>query len=331
MLFVDNEDVVDPRLNLAIEEHLLRNVQTDEPILLFYVNEPSVIIGRNQNSIEEIDPGYIESNGIHVVRRLSGGGAVYHDLGNLNFSFVTSGRQDLHNFSKFTAPVVELLRSRGVDATVSGSSDIFASGKKISGNAQYAAAGRMFSHGTLLFDTNLEHMLRALNPRQAVIESKAVQSIRNFVTNIRELLPEDSDIPALKEMLLQAIFGAGPINRLPLQETDWLQIGRIRDERYDNWDWNYGRAPQFNIQKSDRFGVGKIDARIEVIKGKIASIRIFGDFAGNSDISGFESRLTGVRFRREALSTALNGIEIDAYFGPIEPAELLDLLSPTGS
>ena len=162
MLFVDNQETTDPRLNLAIEEHLLRNVQVAEPLLLFYINAPSVIIGRNQNSIEEIDPDFVRQNQIYVVRRLSGGGAVYHDLGNLNFSFITQGRQDLHNFDKFTQPVVTVLQSLGVNAALQGKSDIFVEGKKISGNAQYASQGRMFSHGTILFDTNLENMLRAI-------------------------------------------------------------------------------------------------------------------------------------------------------------------------
>ena len=211
MLFVDNQETTDPRMNLAIEEHLLRNVQLVEPLLLFYINAPSVILGRNQNSVEEIDPDFVRQKKIHVVRRLSGGGAVYHDLGNLNFSFITHGRQDLHNFEKFTEPVIKVLRDLGIDAGLQGKSDIFVDGKKVSGNAQYAAAGRMFSHGTILFDTNLENMLRAINPKQAKIESKAVQSVRAFVTNIREQLSEDMDIAQFRQALLTGIFGSGDI------------------------------------------------------------------------------------------------------------------------
>jgi lipoate-protein ligase A len=136
MLFVDNQNITDPRLNLALEEHLLRHVEEAEPILLFYINEPAVIIGRNQNTLEEIDPDYVEDEGIHLVRRLSGGGAVFHDLGNLNFSFVTDDNRDIHNFAKFTDPVIDVLRELGVDAELRDKSDIFADGKKISGNAQ---------------------------------------------------------------------------------------------------------------------------------------------------------------------------------------------------
>ena len=326
MLFVDNQETTDPRLNLAIEEHLLRNVQLVEPLLLFYINAPSVIIGRNQNSIEEIDPGFVRENQIHVVRRLSGGGAVYHDLGNLNFSFITQGKQDLHNFSKFTRPVVDVLQSLGVNAALQGKSDIFVDGKKISGNAQYAAAGRMFSHGTILFDTNIENMLRAINPRQVQIESKAVQSVRSFVTNIREHLSEDMDIDRLRQALLHGIFGGGDIPVYVLTDSDWEQIREIATQRYLTWDWNYGRSPAFNIQKSEKFPVGKIDARIEVEKGRIQAIKIYGDFSGQQDVAALELRLTGLRYEREAIQSALAHTNLDPYFGSLKNEDFINLL-----
>lgn len=228
MLFVDNQETTDSRLNLAIEEHLLRNVQLVEPLLLFYINAPSVIIGRNQNSVEEIDPDFVRENKVHVVRRLSGGGAVYHDLGNLNFSFITHGKQDLHNFDKFTQPVVNVLQSLGVKASLQGKSDIVVDGKKISGNAQYAAAGRMFSHGTILFDTSLENMLRAINPRQIKIESKAVQSVRSFVTNIREHLSEDMRIDELRQALLRAFLAMERFRFMRLPAPIGSRFGRLR-------------------------------------------------------------------------------------------------------
>lgn len=172
MWFVDNEKVTDPRVNLAIEEHLLRTFDTEEDILLFYINQPSIIIGRNQNTIEEINQEYVEKNGIIVVRRLSGGGAVYHDLGNLNFSFITQNQaENIHNFRKFTAPVIEVLRKMGVPAELSGRNDIVVDGRKISGNAQYIAGRRMVSHGTLLLNSDLEQVVEALNVKASKIES----------------------------------------------------------------------------------------------------------------------------------------------------------------
>ena len=326
MLFVDNNGITDPRRNLAFEEYLLRHVDRPEPLLLFYVNEPSVIIGRNQNTIEEIDPDYVNAHNIHVVRRLSGGGAVYHDLGNLNFSFVTNGKDDLHNFAKFTEPVVAVLRSLGVAAELRGRSDIFAEGRKISGNAQYATAARMFSHGTLLFDTDLGQMLRAINPRRAQIESKAVHSVRSVVANIRELLPRDMTIDDLKAALLGGIFGCGDPPTLELTADDWGRIEAIAADRYNLWQWNFGRSPQFNVQQSARFPAGKIDARIDVAEGRIQSIRLFGDFSGREDVAGLEAHLVGVPYDRPRLTAALAGVDLDAYFGRMDAATFIDLL-----
>ncbi|HSG16973.1 MAG TPA: lipoate--protein ligase [Anaerolineae bacterium] len=325
MLFVDNQNITDPRLNLSLEEYLLRHLEVAEPILLFYVNEPSVIVGRNQNTAEEIDPDYVKAQGIHVVRRLSGGGAVYHDLGNLNFSFITPNKKYLHDFSRFTEPVIQVLAELGVEAELKGKSDIFAAGKKISGNAQYSTAGRMFSHGTLLFDSDLEELLKALNPRQVQIESKAVQSVRNFVVNIRELLPEPMTLDELKEALLAGIFG----DELPaydLAPSDWEMIEQISDERYRQWEWNFGRSPKFNVQKTDRFPAGKLDARIEVQRGRIEAIKIYGDFAGKREVAELEERLAGTAYDREALERTLTDIDLAPYFGVLSQEELLGLL-----
>ncbi len=326
MLFVDNNGNNDPRLNLALEEYLLRHVDTAEPLLLFYVNEPSVIIGRNQNTLEEIDPDYVNERGIHVVRRLSGGGAVYHDLGNLNFSFITPGKGDLHNFAKFTEPVVACLRALGVPAELRGRSDIFVGERKVSGNAQYATPTRMFSHGTLLFDTDLGEMLRAINPRRVAIESKAVQSVRSFVANIRELLPDDMTLPAFRDALLRSIFGPGPAPTLPLSADQWRAVEQIAAERYNLWRWNVGRSPKFNVRKDARFPIGKVDARIDVEEGRIQSIKLYGDFSGRADVAELEAFLVGVPYDRARLSEALAGVDLDRYFGQMDAATLIDLL-----
>ena len=326
MQFVDNNNNTDPRVNLAIEEHLLRNWETAEPILLFYINEPAVIIGRNQNTLEEIDPDFVQDKGIHVVRRLSGGGAVYHDLGNLNFSFITPDKKGLHKFATFTDPVIRVLDELGVKAELRGKSDIFAAGKKISGNAQYAAAGRMFSHGTLLFDTDLEVMLKALNPRQAQIESKAVQSIRNFVINLRELLPQNMTIQELREAILSGLFEGGEIASLPLTADDWRQIEQLSAERYRQWEWNIGHSPKFNIQKSERFPDGKIEVRIDVVNGQIQSIKFCGDFSGRHDVAELEQRLSGIRYEPSALKAALQDVDLRQYLGKLSHSELVELL-----
>lgn len=324
MLFVNNIQT-DPHLNLALEEYLLRHTNTDQPLLLFYINQPAVIIGRNQNTLEEIDPDFIKANGIHVVRRLSGGGAVFHDLGNLNFSFITPSRQDLHNFAKFTEPVVAVLRQLGVAAELRGKSDIFAEGRKISGNAQYVTQQRMFSHGTLLFDTDIATMLKSLNPRQAVIESRAVQSVRNFVVNIRELLAEDMDILAFRQTLLDGIFGGGAVATYELDAAAWAGVEKLAAERYRTWEWNYGRSPQFNVRHEKDLPGGKVDVRFQVENGRILSCKIYGNFSGRQPIAELEARLTGLRYDRDSLIDTLTQIELNQYLGDVDTAVFLSI------
>src|SRR3954447_19355068 len=220
-------------MNLAIEEYALKNLDINETYLLFYINESSIIIGKNQNTIEEINTEHVEGNGIKVVRRLSGGGAVYHDLGNLNFSFITKDDgESFHNFRKFTEPVVAALKKLGVNAELSGRNDILAEGRKISGNAQFSTKGRMFSHGTLLFDSEIEHVVSALRVRKDKIESKGIKSIRSRVANISEFLKEKMDIETFRSLLLKNIFnGADEIPEYVLTEEDWEKINELSKER----------------------------------------------------------------------------------------------------
>ena len=207
MLFIDNKGITDPRINLAIEEYALKNLDINETYLLFYINEPSIIIGKNQNSVEEINTEYVESNGIHVVRRLSGGGAVYHDLGNLNYSFITKDDGDsFHNFRKFTEPVIAALKQMGVNAELSGRNDILAEGRKISGNAQFSTKGRMFTHGTLLFNSEMDHIVSALRVKKDKIESKGIKSVRSRVANISEFLTETVDIEEFRTSFVEIYF-----------------------------------------------------------------------------------------------------------------------------
>lgn len=325
MRFVDNNNITDPRINLAIEEHLLRNVSASS-LLLFYVNEPSVIIGRNQNTLEEIDPDFVKENGIHVVRRLSGGGAVYHDLGNLNFSFITSESLNLHNFSKFIEPMVDVLKELGIEAELQGKSDIFLDGKKISGNAQFSSKGRMFSHGTILFDTDIENMLRAINPRQVEIESNAVQSIRRFVTNIREHLNEDMTLAQLKESILRGVFGSYQPPVYQLTDEDWAKIEEIKASRYDSWDWNVGRSPEFNVRKSVEHARIKINAFLQIKDGRIADVQFEGNFPAAREVSEVTEYLIGTRYEIEDVTNAIARLDIAPYFGDIEKETFVSLI-----
>nr|WP_106783074.1 lipoate--protein ligase [Lysinibacillus timonensis] len=329
MYFIDNKGITDPRVNLAIEEYILKNLDVDkDSYLLFYINQPSIIIGRNQNTIEEINTDYVEENGIIVVRRLSGGGAVYHDLGNLNFSFITKDDgESFHNYKKFTQPVVDALAKLGVQAELSGRNDILAEGRKVSGNAQYATKGRMFSHGTLMFDLNIDAVVDALKVKQDKIESKGIKSVRSRVTNIKPFLKEDVTIEDFKLEILKSIFGGEEqINYYELTKEDWEKIQEISRTRYQTWEWNYGKSPRFNIQKTNRFPSGGIDIRLEVNKGMIEEIKIYGDFFGVGEVNEIERLLLGVQYSREAIAEKLGNIDITHYFGGITKEDFLKVI-----
>lgn len=329
MYFVDNKGITDPRINLAIEEYVLKNMDIDvDSFLLFYINEPSIIIGKNQNTVEEVNTEYVDANGIHVVRRLSGGGAVYHDLGNLNFSFLTKDDGDsFRNFAKFTQPVIEALAKMGVKAELKGRNDILVDGKKISGNAQFATKGRMFSHGTLMFDTEIERVVQALRVKKDKIESKGIKSIRSRVTNIKDYMEEDMTIEQFRMEILKSIFGGEEhIQYAPLTEQDWENIHQLSKERYQTWEWNYGRSPKFNMQHSHRFPVGGIDVRLQVNKGTIEDIHIYGDFFGLGEVADLEKALIGTTYSRESILAAIESLSVEKLLGGITKEEFVNLI-----
>jgi lipoate---protein ligase len=332
MLFVDNGGTTDARLNLALEEHVLRNKVTEDDLLLFYVNAPAIIIGRNQNTLEEINSDLVDARGVRVVRRVSGGGAVYHDLGNLNFSFMTRDVNTRFNrYDLFNKPVVEVLRELGVPAEIGGRNDILANGRKISGNAQFATAGRMFSHGTLLLDSNLDDVTATLKPKPGKVESKGVKSIRSRVANISEFLSEPISVDELRDRILERIFATRDralIPSLVINAADWQAARELVERRYGNWNWNYGENPPSNVQRAQRFPAGEIDVRLDVHGGRITSARFFGDFMGRAEVVELESRLQGLVYDRTALAEALADVDVRQYFGEIDQADVLGLLAP---
>ena len=317
LILNDNHD---PAVNLALEEYCVRNLDVEnEMYLLFYINRPSIIIGKHQNTIEEINKDYVESKGIKVVRRISGGGAVYHDFGNLNFSFITKYSPGFfHNFEKFTKPVVETLRTMGVNAELGGRNDITVDGRKISGNAQFTNLKSMFSHGTLLFNSHIEDVVQALNVKIDKIESKGIKSVRSRVANISEFLDKEMTIQEFKDTITQNIFKE--YESLPLyilSESEWNEVNKLAESKYNSWEWNFGRSPEFNIQKVNRFEFGQIDVRIFVKDGEIQNIKFYGDFLGYGDSEDIEKKLEGVLFKYEDVESALKNTDLKYYFGNI--------------
>lgn len=334
MLFVDNQENTDPRTNIALETYLVENRLTDQPLLLFYINEPSIIIGRNQNTVEEVNQHYVEEHGIHVVRRMSGGGAVYHDLGNFSYCFIQEEHGPARDFSVFTRPVIEALHQMGVTgAKLEGRNDLLIDGKKFSGNAMYIRNGRMTAHGTILYDADLDAVTAALKPRADKIESKGIKSVRSRVTNIRPYVADayqHLNTREFRDHLLLRIFGVNSRADVPeytLSADDWAQVAAIRAERFANWDWNYGRSPAFTSERYHKYPQGAVDFRFNVEQGgNIKEIKIYGDFFGVGDIADIEKRLTGIPYRRDAITAAFADIDTALYFGGIAAKDLIDQL-----
>jgi len=329
MRFISNNGITDPALNLALEEYILRSLPDEDDYLLFYINEPSIIIGKNQNTVEEINAEYVKDNNLHVVRRLSGGGAVYHDLGNLNFSFIMKDDGgSFHNFKKFTEPVVRALRKLGVEAELTGRNDLQVGERKISGNAQFHTKGKMFSHGTLLFDSEIENVVSALKVNAEKYVSKSTKSIRSRVANISEFLQEPMTTEEFRQKLLQSLFeDSEEIPVYELSEQDWDKVRKLADERYRSWEWNYGRSPAFNVQQRKRIeGVGTFDVRLQVEEGVIAEAAIFGDYFGRGDSTEVAERLAGTRYDAASLRELTDSLDLAYYFGAITKEQWLELL-----
>ncbi|PKL00306.1 MAG: lipoate--protein ligase [Tenericutes bacterium HGW-Tenericutes-1] len=242
-----------PYFNLAWEEYIFKHVQSEEDILLLWINEPSVIIGRNQNIFEEVCQNYTSLHHIPIIRRISGGGTVFHDLGNLNFSVMTNQYKDaISNYKYFTQPVVDCLKELGINATFSGKSDICINELKISGNAQSYHQNRMLHHGTLLFSSNLDQLNHIIKKTTHDIESFGVKSNRSNVTNILNALETPMSIDDFKEYLLKFWLKTDqPLAKaLFLNDIDLEAINLLMETKYQTWDWNYGESPAFEIKKA---------------------------------------------------------------------------------
>ncbi|NLN47618.1 MAG: lipoate--protein ligase [Clostridiales bacterium] len=311
MLYIKNESN-NPYYNLAMEEYLF-NLGDKEDYLLLWINEPTIVVGKHQNTIEEINADYVREKHINVVRRITGGGAVYHDLGNLNYSLIIKNDyKGDYDFGKFTMPIVKALDKLGVKAEQSGRNDITIDGKKFSGNAQFISKGKLLHHGTLLFDSHMEKLVKALKVSEDKIASKGIKSVRSRVTNIKDYLKDDISIMKFKELLLQYMFDEDMDLRIgQLSELDLAAIESLKIDKYLTWDWNYGQSPEFNIRKSKKFESGKVEALINVKSGIIENVKFYGDFFAKGDITDVEGKLKGQRYEDDFWVQAK---ELESYF-----------------
>lgn len=313
----------DAYFNLAVEEYLLDNVEDN--VFMLWKNEPSVIVGRFQNSLAEINLDYVNEKGIKVVRRLTGGGAVFHDLGNLNFTFIDNQGQG--DFRTFTQPILELLRSLDVDARFEGRNDLMIEGQKFSGNAQCKHGKRIMHHGTLLFSTEMTDLSKALKVNQLKFVDKAVKSVRKRVTNISSHLPKPLSVDQFADLLMNYILQTRSHSYLqPFSPEEISQIERLRDEKYSTWNWNFGTSPRYDFSKMTRTKGGNLEVHLKIEKGVMEAVKIFGDFFAFKDISELENLLVHTAHEKNSVYNLLKNIKLEQYLLNVSVEEFIDAL-----
>ena len=319
-------DTTDPAFNLALEEYVFESLSKDYNYFILWQNASTVVVGRHQNTFNEVDEAFIRENHITVVRRLSGGGAVYHDLGNLNFTFIQDAAGKEPDLGLFCRPVAQAIRTLGAEAEVNGRNDITVNGMKFSGNAQYVKYGRVMHHGTLLFDSQLEVAAKALRPDPEKIKAKGVASVRSRITNLKPLLPEGTTLEIFREALLKALFEKEQMEVYSLTHADLTAIAALKEERYGTWAWNWGASPACDMTFSGRIeGCGQLSLQFRVKKGFITDAILYGDFFSAGDPQALAKSFIGYPATAEGIREAAEKADVSPILGLTTEA-LLDIL-----
>lgn len=329
MLYIVN-DSHDPYFNMAVEEYLLFELEISDHYLTLWQNRPTVVVGRNQNTWDEVNLEFIEEHNVAVVRRLTGGGAVYHDQGNLNFTFVSKNQRcGDYDFESFMAPIVNALKRMGLAAAIDGRNDITIDGKKVSGNSQYRQKDSVIHHGTLLFDVNLDNLENSLKVSHEKLAKRGVSSVRSRVTNIREIFSSPLKMDEFKSLIKEALMLAfgGEQGEHCLTPADLRRIEELKREKYETLEWNFGLSPSYNIKRSGLFPWGKLEILLDVRDGVINECHIYGDFFGRDDLVVLDKSLENVPFQEEAIRSALKSIEPEKYIPGLSREVLCGLLS----
>lgn len=312
-----------PAFNLATEEFLMNHKQDNWFYL--YINAPSIIVGKHQNSLAEINVDYVKENGVIVIRRTTGGGAVFHDPGNLNFTFIMKEHSgETADFRKYTQPIIDVLQAMDVDAKFEGRNDMTIEGKKFSGNAKAFYNGKILQHGTLLFNSTLPNLSQALKLNPLKYRDKAVKSISSRVTNISEHLKHDITLEEFEKRIVdhvRTMYADAKVYELT--EEDRAAIQKLVDEKYGTWDWNFGNSPKYNFQKGIKTSGGHVEVNLEVRKGQIEDVKIFGDFFNTRDVSELENLLRGAPHEREKIRDVLSTVGIEKYLNNVTVDEFV--------
>lgn len=325
MIYVDSGST-SPYFNFALEYYLITEKDLGDSVFLFWRTAPTLMVGKFQNTLEEINEKYVASHGINVVRRMSGGGTIYTDMGGWQFTFISKGSGEI-SFSDYISPVVGALRSLGVTgADFNGRNDLVIDGKKFSGNAQYMHNGYTLHHGSLLFATDIEQMVKSVTVDEYKVVSKGIKSVKDRVTNISDHLERSITPEEFKETMVESIMGGTGYKKYKLTDADIRRIEEIAAERFDNWDCKYGKNPKFNISRTGRFDGGKMEFKLDVDKGIIKQCAVHGDFFGSIDIDILCQALTGIKYEAESISLALDTLDIEKGLYKITKEDILNAI-----
>lgn len=320
----------DPAYNLAFEQYVLEH-RRDATYLMLWQNDNTIVIGQNQNAEAEINQAFVKEHGIHVVRRMTGGGAVYHDLGNLNYSFITdSGDASKLTMQRFTDPIVKALRELGLDAQASGRNDIVVSGKKVSGTAQRLTKGRILHHGTLLFDSNPSMVQGALNVDPEKFRAKRAKSVKARIGNVRDFLKEigkDMTLSEFWDYLKETLSGNG-FETDSLSEEELAEVRNLAETKYRSWDWVYGRSPEYDVHSKRWWDAGMLEVYISVKKEHIENIKFYGDFLAVMPLSEVSEALKGCLYQKEEVRRVISEFPLKEMFGGISEDEILETMFP---
>jgi len=319
MLIIRNNST-DPYFNLALEEWLMDNV--DEDIFMLWRNEKTVVIGKNQNAYAEINREYADSHGILVSRRMTGGGAVFHDLGNVNFSFIAKKEtgSDI-NFAKFTMPIIDMMKKMGANAELSGRNDILIDGKKVSGNAQCVHNGKVLHHGCILYSADLSDVASVLNVDETKFKGKGVKSVRSRVANIKELCNTDMEVTEFIDYIEKGIEG----ELVELSPEQINGVKALRDSKYATWEWIWGKSKDYMLKTKKRFDFGTIELSLNTEGGYIKNVKINGDFFGIGDISELEASLEGMRYEYDEVYAEIEKRAVERYIFGAEAEQITKL------
>jgi len=329
MIYIEN-DLTSPYFNFALEEYLMKEKDlNDNEIFMFWRTKPTVMVGKYQNTLEEINTKYVEENNVNVVRRVSGGGTIYTDMNSWQYSFIVKNyKGGSIDFKAFTQPIIRALEKQGVNAYFNSRNDLLIDGKKFSGNAQHIKGNCMLHHGSILFNADIKAMVESITVAEEKIISKGIKSIRERVTNVAEHLNKNVDSVGFRNIMIESLL-EDKNNIYRLNEYDITRVNEISKEKFESWEWNYGNDPKFNITKWGRFEGGKLEFKLDIEKGLIKSCKIYGDFFGNGEINMICKAICGCKYEKESIANILKEIQVEKYFYKISMDEVLSCIIST--